>query len=290
MKALRRRTVPVLFAMALAAAVLALVWRPMRGAQRFHVPSEQEAAAAQRLFGRALKDPGSIKALGRDAGALGLAPSTLGAPQGLVLSETEVDCAGRGAYVLRAGAAAPLALVAPHRGADRHTGTIARLLFEEQRVVAAAWNTAPRRSDGDCSAGGDVAREPTHYITAFSLAVAQRFPQGRIVQLHGFDPERRASSNAYAADAILSDGTDRPPVQLVELARCLNRTFPQRRFAVYGIDTDELGATGNAQGRALHDAGFAGFVHVEMAGSLRALLVADPAARALFFSCLAADL
>ena len=184
----------------------------------------------------------------------------------------------------------PVALVAPHRGADRHTGTIVQLLMAEHRFGAAAWNSAPRRASAACPHAGDVAREPTHYITAFSLAFAHQYPRGRIVQIHGFDGKNRQSLDAGKADFILGDGTANPPRILRDVADCLIREFPDRPVRVYGIDSDELGATTNRQGRALRRAGFAGFTHIEMSPGMREQLVGDRAVRARFAACLEAGL
>lgn len=284
----RRRIIQMAMAMVLAASSLALVWRPLREARRFDVPTPAEMAAAQQLFGTALARPGTGGAIATRAKALGLAARPIAQPPGLALSDSSDDCAGRGGYVLRSGAVRPLAVIAPHRGADRHTGTIARQLFEEHPIAGAAWNSAPRRQAAECPGWGDVARAPSHFITAFSLAVAQRFPSGRVVQLHGFERERGGFSEAYNFDAILSDGTAEPGERLLDVAACLKRGFLGRRIAVYPRDTQVLGATANAQGQALRAAGFAGFTHVEMAPALREFLATDPDARADLFACLEA--
>jgi hypothetical protein len=91
-----------------------------------------------------------------------------------------------------------------------------------------------------------------------------------------------------AADAIVSDGSSAPSELLLDLADCLSAAFPKRSILVYPIDTDQLGATTNAQGRALRAAGFAGFAHLELSAAFRKTLVADPAERARLAACLGA--
>lgn len=292
MSAPRRRLLLAIIAMVLAVTTLAALLRPLREARGFHVPDAAEARAAQAMFGAALagmrlaKSPNSP-----DAGRFGLVAARVEAPDGLALVEPQDDCGGRGAYLLRQGAdVSPVALVAPHRGADRYTGTIVQLLMAEHSFGAAAWNSAARRASAACAHAGDVAREATHYITAFSLAFAQQYPQGRIIQLHGFDGKNYQDNAAGSADLILSDGSRRPPEGLRLMAACLTRAFPDRPVRVYGIDSDILGATENRQGRALRRAGFAGFTHVEMSPGMRALLVGDGSARARFATCLEAGL
>lgn len=292
MSAPRRRLLLAIIAMVLAVTTLAALLRPLREARGFHVPDAAEARAAQAMFGAALagmrlaQSPNSL-----DASRFGLVTARVEAPDGLALVEPQDDCGGRGAYLLRQGGDVfPVALVAPHRGADRHTGTIVQLLMAEHSFGAAAWNSAARRPSAACAHAGDVAREATHYITAFSLAFAQQYPQGRIIQLHGFDGKNYQDNDAGRADLILSDGSRRPPEGLRLMAACLTRAFPDRPVRVYGIDSDILGATENRQGRALRRAGFAGFTHVEMSPGMRALLVGDGSARARFATCLEAGL
>jgi hypothetical protein len=154
--------------------------------------------------------------------------------------------------------------------------------------LAAAWNSAPRGTEGGCAHSGDIARLPTHYLTAFSLAFAARHRGGRVVQLHGFDPDKRTTQAGQEAAAILSDGTSTPAPRLLDLADCLSRAFPDRPVAVFGIDSDELGATSNAQGQALRDAGFGGFAHLELSADFRRELVGDPGARSRLAMCLGA--
>lgn len=286
MTALPRRIVLALIAMTLAATTLTLVWRPLREAERFHVPSAEEAMRAQALFAAALNGVPDASSLRHRADPLGLTAHALGDEPGVALAEAEDGCAGRGAYLVRPASGPVLAIAAPHRGFDRHTGTIARQLFEEHPVAAAAWSSAPRKPLAHCLAAGDVARLPTHFLTAFSLAFAQAYPDGTIAQLHGFDRERHAASGQSAWDMVISNGTRRPDDRLLGVAVCLRRAFPDRRLAVFPADSQTLGATENAQGRALRDAGFGHFVHLELSLALRQHLAADAEARARLFACL----
>ena len=278
----RKRIALALIAMAIAAIAFTQLLRPLRDASDFLVPSTREADAARAAFGLALA--------GEEMTPVGLRQARRAEDADiLVLEENEGGCAGRGLYQLRTVAAVPLALVAPHRGADRHTGTIVRDLFEEQDFAAAAWNSAPRRADDTC-AGGDVAREETHYITAFSRAFAGRYPGGRIIQVHGFERARRATAAARNTDIIVSDGTDEPGERLLDVADCLSTRLAPLRVAVYPYDASELGALNNAQGRALREDGFTGFVHLELAPDLRRRLTSERPLRDTLAACLAIGL
>lgn len=289
MTAPRRRL--ALVAMVLLATTLAVLLLPVRREGGFHIPSASEARRAEamfaHLFGLAAKGDGAASAA--QLRAFGLTLRKTGQPEALTLVEPEGTCGGRGVYLLREGAGLlPAALVAPHRGADRMTGEIVAALFAESPFAAAAWNSAPRRSHESCAEGGDITRQPTHYLTAFSQAFAQRFPHGRIVQIHGFDSAQRKNRPAIQADAIVSDGSLSPSERLLDLADCMAAAFPKRTIAVFPIDEPILGATTNAQGQALRAAGFAGFTHLELSAGFRAALKADPAERMRLAACLGA--
>lgn len=294
MTALRRRHLYLAIAMVLAATTLALMLRPLRKERPFHVPDAAEARAAGKLFAAAFIQAGGSTPtmdLAQAAPRFGLALARLDAPAGLALAEPDGQCAGRGAFLFRTGSGSvPVALVAPHRGADRDTGPLAKMLFEENPFAAAAWNSAPRRSGELCPHSADVARLPTHYLTAFSLAFARAYPAGRVVQLHGFEGDKRAGAAARKADVILSDGSRNPAPRLLDLADCLNHAFPGKQIAVFPIDSEELGATSNAQGQALRAAGYTGFTHVELSPAFRRELVGDQTVRARLASCLGAGL
>jgi hypothetical protein len=264
--------------------VAALAFAPLGIASRTDGGDSESFAAARAMFRQVLTeapDAGSAARLG-----LKVKPSD-GEWEGVLLSEEEGDCAGRGAYLIRQRASLPLAITAPHRGSDLHTGTIAAALFAETGAAAAAWNSAPRMASEACDAAIDLARQDKHHFTAFSLAFAEAFPAGRVVQLHGFDGDKRNSEAARNAEIIVSDGTGEPGDKLLDLADCLSRRFAPRTVLVYPIDTGELGALSNAQAQVLRkEARFEGFVHLEMSALLRAELVQDEDLRTRLGRCL----
>lgn len=272
----------VLTIVAAAIILASQLFRPLRDAGGFDVPTPVQARQAQAAFLRALE--------GEDAAPQGLVAGPLEGRRGVAaLVEADGDCRGRGEYLLRSGAALPLAIVAPHRGSDRNTGTLADQLFSELPAAAAAWNSAPRNPSGTCP-GGDPARHETHYLSAFSLAFAQHRPAGRIVQLHGFETAKRESRAAQLADVIVSQGTETPGTGLFRLADCLSVALAPREVKVYPNDVEELGALTNRQGRVLRDAGFDAFVHLEMSAALRGELVENAELRSRFALCLSAGL
>ncbi|WP_126173418.1 hypothetical protein [Altericroceibacterium xinjiangense] len=212
---------------------------------------------------------------------------------GTVLEPTVDGCRGGGIYAVRPPAEDPLPLFigAPHRGADRLTGTITYRLFLERNPAAAAWNSIPRRADGECGQGGsDIAHIRRHFFTAFSSAFAEAYPAGRVVQIHGFDVNRRTTAPARASAVILSGGTDRVTPAVQAVGDCLKVELPNHPVLLFPVDTQELGARTNTQGQALRSAGFGGFVHVELSLAFRQELAGDASLRAQLGQCLEAGL
>lgn len=221
----------------------------------------------------------------------GFAVQTADQPlRGVVVEEPEGACRGGGTYLLRRGEAnLPLLLSAPHRGADRFTGSLALKMMVEGRAAAAAWNSVPRRSR--CGDGtSDLARLPRHPFTAFSAGFASALPHGRVIQLHGFEPARRTTPEGQGASIILSSGSGASSAAVDAVASCLRRNLRDERVAVFPSDVHELGALRNVQGRRLRETGFEGFVHVELALDLRERLMRDVALRRRFGACLEAGL
>ena len=277
--------------MIVTAALAAFFLDPLSRASRIDEPRDSQLTQAREDFGRVLARPGSgdwRKALRSHGFESRRASNPVDATR---LDENIDDCAGRGAYMVsRLASSKPLLISAPHRAADRHTGTLTMQLFVEGGLAAAGWNSAPRRSSETCSHASDLARSDKNHFTAFSLAFADRFPGGRVVQLHGFDRELRNSRAGSDADVILSNGTQEAGEVLLDIADCMSQRLAPRKILVYPNDVDELGALSNAQGQALRDNGFGGFVHVEMSLDLRRHLTADENERIHFLSCLSIGL
>ena len=207
----------------------------------------------------------------RDAKIVGLTRSE---ESGSVVLRDTRHCGSGGEYRLRKGAAVPLAITAPHAFHDRGTGELAMHIFARSRAAVAARNTVARDGSDGCEAL-DVAREGEHLFTQFALGFSDRFPDGLVVQLHGFDGGRRSTSQAEQAAAIVSNGTPAPDPDTFDLADCLSRALAPRAVLVYPTETRELGAEDNAQGKALREAGGARFAHIELSAALRETMTRD---------------
>lgn len=270
-------------AAAIVAGAAALLFPKFSGVQETAQADEAEFRQAREAFADYI---GGDAAAAEDLAALGLKQSELPEVEQITLFSEKTRCAGKGIYWLKDDGGQPLAITAPHRGSDRHTGELAAMLFLETGAKAAAWNSAPRNPTMDCPNALDLAREEIHPFTAFSLAFAETYPNGRLVQLHGFEGAKRDSDIARDAAMIVSNGTENPGDAVLALADCLSIAFAPRKTLVYPIATNELGALTNAQGQALRENGFDGFIHLEIAADLRAGMTQDDALRSRLAECL----
>ena len=218
----------------------------------------------------------------REATQFGLTRSEEGGS--IVLRDTR-QCGSGGEYRLRKGAAVPLGVTAPHAFHDRGTGELAMQMFARSRAAVAARNTVARDGSDGCEAL-DVVRESEHLFTQFALGFSDRFPDGLIVQLHGFDGARRSTSRAEEAAAIVSNGTPSPGPDTLDLADCLSRALAPRAVLVYPTETSDLGAEHNAQGKALREADGARFAHIELSAELREAMMSGEPLIESFAACL----
>lgn len=252
------------------------VWK-RASAVSYQTPSANDADAAVLLFERLLKGERG-DALNRQAAQLGweMRSDKRAGADWTVLVEPASARAGRGMYAF--STKGRHALQAPHVPSDGLTGDILLRFAGDGLPRALAWNTVHRKQ-------ADVAHLDNTYFTAFALAYAKVYPQEKILQLHGFDSDRRKSGAGADSAAIISATTDRPPPALREAVSCLkNRVTENTRL--YGVDVRELGGTTNSGAKALRQAGYAGFVHIELDRALRERLAGDTAARQAFFACL----
>jgi len=189
-----------------------------------------------------------------------------------VVVEQDAARRGRGAYVIAIGAATELLVEIPHSFSDLDTLPLGRELRDASRARALAISTLHRRgmagygdSDSRIPPKGhaDVAHDADSTFQAFTAAWLATHPQDLVVQLHGF-ADRRVD-----ADVVVTTGDKAPTAAWARTIRdALRRLLPGRTVAAYPDDVDDLGATTNAQGRAIRGAN-GRFLHIEMSGSLR---------------------
>lgn len=251
------------------------------GSEIYRHPPRAQLQQAEQLFGRLLAGEygTEVRAAARELGFRWTEDDT----SAILLDEGKT---GQGEYHFSKQPGAAIALQAPHRFHDRYTGTIARRLFQQTGFASIAMNSLPRGTavQGNAAVTADLARLQHSFHTAFSGAFARRFPDGQLVQLHGFSAAKRRSPQARLADIILSTGSPENSIYLLHLQDCLvSRGWQTLR---YPQQVGELGATRNSIGALLRSMGHQGFTHVEMNLETRQQLLADAQLLRDFAGCL----
>jgi len=196
----------------------------------------------------------------------------------ITLQELPTAKQGRGFFAINPTVKNNRLLQAPHADSDLYTGKIVSRLFLTGEFKAAQWNTVKR----DIS---DLAHTPNTYWQAFTQFFAEQYPDGKIIQLHGYDEAVRRTAAGEASDMILSAGHKAPPLWVQQTAACLKNAFP-KQVSLYPFDVQELGGTTNVQGQLLGSLGHSGFLHIEMSKDMRKELLDNAAQRKLFIKCL----
>ena len=193
-----------------------------------------------------------------------------------VVSEAPDAIRGRGLYAFfNQGRHA---LQAPHVPTDGLTGEILLGYAADRLPRALAWNTVPRGR-------GDMAHLADTEFIEFSRAFATVHPNEKIIQLHGFDVDKRKTAAASSSGAIVSATHRRPSNELRLAVNCL-REQVEPATRLYGEDVRELGGTTNTVAKTLRAGGYENFIHVEAALPLRERLLKDGTQRHSFFLCL----
>ncbi len=190
---------------------------------------------------------------------------------------------GSGFYVICKQCNSTLVLQAPHGDSDLNTAKITLTLLALGGVAAVAINSAPRTLDNG-KVTSDLTKLNGTLFNAFSAAVARQKQLTRVVQLHGFNQQRRRSPAAARADIILSNGTRLSSPSLRALQGCLADHLGV--VLAYPQQVNELGGRRNQQGILLRSAGFKGFIHLEMAYPLRQRLRLPGEAQRALHRCL----
>lgn len=263
--------------------------RAQRQSDVFTPPDAEERRIARELFSMILKDPGipleRLRSVASRA-KLDLLEIQHGGEAIVVITDRERSLRGSGVFAFRRRGGEPWALQAPHSWRDELTGKLCAQFFLESKAASAAWNSAPRDARlGGAGESADVAHIEESFFNEFTCAHAEAIPQGLVVQLHGFDQEKRTTPAGKSAAAILGSGDGETHPWLMETVQALGKALsePVRGFPA---DVTELGGTTNKQAKALRKSPEARFLHVEMSRPLRRRLTSEPKARGLFLASL----
>lgn len=254
-----------------------------------YVPAtERQLQRAEAAFEDLLDNPGALSGDAAEVWTqLGFieTPVAVGDVTWIVLHEAPGQCRGQGLYLIRRGAAAGLLLQIPHGYFDQYTDDIAAGLLQAP-IRALAFNTVPRHyKRHGMQIDADFAHRADNLFAPLAQAFVRVYPAGRLVQLHGFDPEKRNTTAGKSAAVIVSSGTTWPTPASTAVANCLQSLLADP-VRLYPRDVRELGATTNLQGRLLRERGHNGFVHVELSRALRERLRNENSLRSGFGACL----
>ncbi len=177
------------------------------------------------------------------------------------------------------------ALQAPHRYHDKHTGVIVKKIFSQFKVSSIALNSLPRNAaTKDPTISADLAHSDNNFHIAYSRAFARQFPQGNLIQMHGFNAKKRTSIIARDTDIIMSTASSWSSNYLFKMQKCLSdKNWISLRFPQ---QVKELGATQNSIATLMRQLGHVGFTHLELNLLTRESIVKDKVQLTRFAGCL----
>jgi len=203
----------------------------------------------------------------------------------IVISESREPYRGQGLFIIRKSSSAAVLLQAPHAFHDIKTGSISIKLMNELKFKALAVNTVNRRyssATGEQTTA-DMAHMRQSLFIAFSQAFVKVIEAGKIIQLHGFNTDKR--SQTRNVDIILSNGTKNYTANnLIIQQSCIEREL-KLNVKVYPMDINRLGGTSNSIGRSIRNSGYNKFEHIEMSLSVRKSLDQSRKKRKAFIGC-----
>jgi hypothetical protein len=159
------------------------------GGDDFYHPKEKECKKARQLFGEMMQqDPDMSSFQGEKWQSLGF--QVVGVQENSRQYKAVIEKGikkGRGFYLFSDPNDSQTALMCPHSMKDLKTGAIGLQMMQIGNFVCAAFNTVPRYTSKDHDTQQqDMAHVKQTYFLAFTKAFADTFPNGRLVQIHGF--------------------------------------------------------------------------------------------------------
>jgi len=200
----------------------------------------------------------------------------------ILIHERRAPYQGTGLFIIRPGGNGVM-LQAPHGFSDLYTGKLAIQLMQEANYSVLALNTIARkyRFNGE-TLHADMAHLGDSYFLSLSHAYADSYPNGTVVQLHGFNAAKR--SETENVNMIISTGVKTYNPQLQAQSDCLKQTLTQG-VLTYPQEINVLGGTTNSIGRLLRKMGFSEFRHFEMSLDLRKRLIKNQTMRSFLSAC-----
>ncbi len=255
---------------------------------RYTEPPRSEIRKAKKLFRRHFSGE-DISILQAEWSELGydLMPWKTNDREFVLLRENENRREGRGFFVFSGDdVGSSLVIQAPHGKSDLHTGRLAAKLMTEHRIVAGAWNTAPRRyEENGIALNADMGKRSNSYFAAFTEALGAERKDITTLQLHGFSNQNRMTESGANADAIVSPGVKQSKSHTDAYHVCLRRQLG-KNVLLFPRDVNELGGTLNISGEILRQYHSLGFIHLELSKGLRDELRRKRKLRSHLVNCL----
>ncbi|SDU55797.1 hypothetical protein [Desulfobacula phenolica] len=269
----------------------------------FVFPSKKELQTVQHLFYRMLKKE-PHKALIEEWKQLNFSMTNIECKgkEYTLLSEDEQNRTGRGFYIFPTTPKTNRVLMIPHGLHDFHTDDIGIQLSLEGHFAAAAFNTVHRYGNKRKNSlpqknnlqqknrpkndeAHDLAKLSDTFFTAFTAAFARAYPDGSLLQVHGFSKSRRKTLEGRNSNLVVSSGTRQASRLANKFADCLKKQFTGN-VSLYPRDVRELGGTRNISGILLRSAGHNGFIHIELDLATRQQIKDVPEIKQWFLNCI----
>ena len=254
-------------------------WLDQQRAEYYLAATSEQLQQAQQELAQLLKnglDESSVadwQALGFEVKKLELAGLNFYA-----LSEHSKALHGKGAYLFPADRPIRAVVQAPHRFYDRYSGDLVLQLVLSQPGLAGMWNTGSRRQI-------DLGQAENSFFAYFTAQLMRQSDQLRIIQMHGFDPDKRTSMAGRRAELILSAGAAAPERSHYQAVACLRRNVFKSTL-LYPDDVKELGGTLNFVNALRRSHPGTVFFHLEMSAASRQTLRGNDAQLRQLYQCL----
>ena len=186
---------------------------------------------------------------------------------------------GGGALLYRINAKA-CAISIPHRFFDTHTYQIGKQLFNAHCQLL-VHNTHHRYSDSIDGLSMDYSKRHYNLHNAAILAFQALHKDAKVIQVHGFNQQKRTTAKAKKADFIISQGKKGNVIKK-QLTLCLSKLSKNSYF--YPELVQELGGTKNI----LHTLNIRpySFIHIEISKPMRKRLIEEQHLMSQFSECI----
>ncbi len=182
-----------------------------------------------------------------------------------------------------------LFIQAPHRFFDQYTGHIVDSWWQSGKLGWVFMNSVNRYLGKNLAdtLDSDFSSAEPNPLVAVSTGYLASHNNGLIIQVHGFNSEKRSSVFGKKADFIISHGQKgliKPTTISNNLKQCLNNKLNALSY-IFPNEVNELGATKSQTSRALAQR-YQHYIHIEISDSMRYRLMNNPEDNQLVLDCI----